>query len=156
MLFRCWGLTLRATWIWLKVAGAGAPVCPVDSPHRKPYELLLIASAPGPAAMPADYPPAPRAAGTKFQATAGVGAECRSTSPLAPLPQSVPLHKVFVTAVAQHSRKPRLGRLLQPYVPPAARRLELFGRELEAGWVTWGNEALLFQCASLYHRADTE
>jgi hypothetical protein len=113
---------------------------------------------------------------------------------------------VIIGTPGQHSRKPRLGRLLQPYVSgcsacsaagsgplraalpggavlkvslggvgggvpaaaegqgvvespgrgvsrPAAqqlppRNLELFARELGAGWMSWGNEVLHFQSLS--------
>jgi N6-adenosine-specific RNA methylase IME4 len=51
---------------------------------------------------------------------------------------------------AMHSRKPRLSQILAPYVKPAPRCLELFARELEAGWTSWGNEVLKFQDIRLF------
>lgn len=41
-LFPSWGLKHAATWYWLKVTTAGEPVVPLDSPHRKPYEQLIL------------------------------------------------------------------------------------------------------------------
>ncbi|KAI8391261.1 MT-A70-like protein, partial [Radiomyces spectabilis] len=41
-LFPSWGLETVAEWHWLKVTTEGEPVMPLDSPHRKPYEQLVI------------------------------------------------------------------------------------------------------------------
>ena len=67
-----------------------------------------------------------------------------------------PRRAVLAAASREHSRKPRLARLLAEWLPPPAARegggdggsacsLELFARELEPGWDAWGNEPLLFQ-----------
>ena len=39
-----WGLRLLTTWTWLKVTTKGVPVFPVDSKHKQPREVLLLAS----------------------------------------------------------------------------------------------------------------
>lgn len=41
-LFPQWGVTSVAEWIWLKVTTKGEYVFPIDSLHKKPYEILLI------------------------------------------------------------------------------------------------------------------
>lgn len=38
------GFTLQAEWTWLKIAGNGEPVLPLDGVWRKPYERLLLLS----------------------------------------------------------------------------------------------------------------
>jgi N6-adenosine-specific RNA methylase IME4 len=42
-LFPSWQLELVGEWYWLKMTTTGQPVMPLDSTHRKPYELLLVA-----------------------------------------------------------------------------------------------------------------
>lgn len=42
-LFPAWDLELLGEWYWLKMTTAGDPVMPLNSTHRKPYELLLVA-----------------------------------------------------------------------------------------------------------------
>ncbi|XP_057814942.2 methyltransferase-like protein 2 isoform X2 [Cryptomeria japonica] len=46
---------------------------------------------------------------------------------------------VVISVPGDHSRKPPIGR------PKPVRGLELFARELSAGWTSWGNEPLFFQ-----------
>ncbi|ORY94237.1 MT-A70-domain-containing protein [Syncephalastrum racemosum] len=41
-LFAAWDVEPLTTWYWLKVTTHGEPVCPIDSPHRKPYEHLIL------------------------------------------------------------------------------------------------------------------
>ncbi|KAG0143380.1 hypothetical protein CROQUDRAFT_66226 [Cronartium quercuum f. sp. fusiforme G11] len=48
----------------------------------------------------------------------------RSTNPM----ETLPLKKVFLSTPLDHSRKPNLADLLQPYLPPGANFLELFAR----------------------------
>ena len=38
-----WGLVWCATWFWIKVTCQGELVSPLESPHKKPFEQLLIA-----------------------------------------------------------------------------------------------------------------
>ncbi|ORX58127.1 MT-A70-domain-containing protein [Hesseltinella vesiculosa] len=41
-LFKAWQMTCVGEWLWLKVTSSGEPVFPLDSPHRKPYEQLIL------------------------------------------------------------------------------------------------------------------
>ena len=78
---------------------------------------------------------------------------------------------VMIAVPGEHSRKPQLAQLLQPYLPEKAVCLEvclttqwclglfvgctgrqsplcsvqMFARELIAGWTSWGNQVLHFQ-----------
>ena len=128
-LLPAWGASHVATLLWLKVTCTGELVCPIDPeraqsagmPHR-PYETLVV--------------------GRVGSASADVEAlEAR-------LLQS----RVIVSdAGRRHSRKPSLDELFRPLLSallpttqvPAC--LEMFARELRSGWVSWGNEVLLFQ-----------
>ena len=42
-----WGLELRSTWYWLKVTKTGETVCAMESVHKKPYEVIFLASSKG-------------------------------------------------------------------------------------------------------------
>jgi len=55
--------------------------------------------------------------------------------------------KVIVTVPDVHSRKPSLRQLFEEdgLVPPGYEALEVFARNLTAGWWSWGDEVLLFQ-----------
>ncbi|XP_053089708.1 N(6)-adenine-specific methyltransferase METTL4 isoform X2 [Pangasianodon hypophthalmus] len=41
-LYPHWGVKLLAEWLWVKVTRKGEVVFPLDSPHKKPYEVLLL------------------------------------------------------------------------------------------------------------------
>ncbi|KAI1130487.1 MT-A70-domain-containing protein [Nemania abortiva] len=58
------------------------------------------------------------------------------------LPTSV---KVILGVPDIHSRKPNLRGLFQNILPQDYIGLEIFARNLTAGWWSWGNEALFFQ-----------
>ena len=52
--------------------------------------------------------------------------------------------RVIVGAPDLHSRKPNLKALIEPRLPPQYRALEIFARNLTAGWCAWGDEVLKF------------
>ncbi|CAL8313783.1 unnamed protein product [Merluccius merluccius] len=41
-LYPHWGVRVVAEWLWVKVTTSGEYVFPLDSPHKKPYEVLLL------------------------------------------------------------------------------------------------------------------
>lgn len=53
--------------------------------------------------------------------------------------------KVLVSVPDLHSRKPNLRALFEDVFPPGYQGLEVFARNLTAGWWSWGDEALKFQ-----------
>lgn len=53
--------------------------------------------------------------------------------------------KVIVSVPDIHSRKPNLRPLFDGVLPPGYKGLEIFARNLTAGWWAWGDEALKFQ-----------
>lgn len=53
--------------------------------------------------------------------------------------------RVMVGVPDIHSRKPNLVALLKPMLPARYVGLEVFARNLTAGWWSWGNEVLKFQ-----------
>lgn len=53
--------------------------------------------------------------------------------------------RVIVAVPDLHSRKPNLKTMLEPYLPLKYEALEVFSRNITAGWWAWGNEVVKFQ-----------
>ncbi|KAM0328061.1 hypothetical protein ACHAQA_005463 [Verticillium albo-atrum] len=53
--------------------------------------------------------------------------------------------RVLLAVPDVHSRKPNLRRLFEDLLPKNFSGLEIFARNLTAGWCSWGNEVLRFQ-----------
>ena len=117
-LFEDWDLELIEEWAWLKTTVHGEPVCDIDSVTRKPYEILLLARA----------------------------AEV-TLSGLDQFSHDAPVQKRLLVGVPDiHSRKPCLKELVEPLMEdrPRYRALEIFARNLTAGWCSWGDEVLKY------------
>lgn len=108
-----------------QVTTSGQFVFPLDSHHKKPYEVLVL----GRYRSTADNP-------TSSSGTSEVPVEDQR------LIVSVPS--------ALHSQKPSLSEVLKPHVAAGAECLELFARSLQPGWTSWGNEVLKFQHVSYF------
>ncbi|KAK0672311.1 putative methyltransferase-like protein 4 [Cercophora samala] len=110
-----WGVELVAEWTWLKVTSSGEPIVDLGSQWRKPYERLLIARKRG---------------GNGGGGGRGVK------------------NKVIVSVPDIHSRKPNLKRVFEEeegLLPRGYTALEMFARNLTAGWWGWGDEVVKFQ-----------
>ncbi|CAA7013608.1 unnamed protein product [Microthlaspi erraticum] len=118
-LFPAWGIKYVATMYWLKVKPDGTLICDLDLVHHKPYEYLLL--------------------GYRFTELA----ESKQRSDFELLDKN----KIIMSIPGDFSRKPPIGEILKKHVPGSqpARCLELFAREMAAGWTSWGNEPLHFQ-----------
>ncbi|KAK4103624.1 MT-A70-domain-containing protein [Parathielavia hyrcaniae] len=110
-----WNVEPIGEWTWLKVTTRGEPVVGVGSGWRKPWERLLIARKKG-----------------------GGGLQGRGGG-------AVPTGKVIVSVPEVHSRKPNLRGVFEELLPERYEALEVFARNLTAGWWAWGDEVLLFQ-----------
>uniref|UniRef100_A0A8C5Q6A6 Methyltransferase 4, N6-adenosine n=1 Tax=Leptobrachium leishanense TaxID=445787 RepID=A0A8C5Q6A6_9ANUR len=116
-LYPHWSVRTLAEWHWVKITKSGELVFPLDSQHKKPYEILVLGrlQKPDSATFSDDLPP-------------------------------IPPHKLIVSVPCKlHSHKPPLSEILKEYVKPDAQCLELFARNLQPGWTSWGNEVLKFQ-----------
>lgn len=58
--------------------------------------------------------------------------------------------RVLLAVPDLHSRKPNMAELFRPCLPQEPRCLEIFARNLTAGWTSWGNEVLKFQSAKYW------
>jgi N6-adenosine-specific RNA methylase IME4 len=111
------GLGLYEEWIWVKVTSYGEPVTALDGLWRKPYEVLLLFCR---------------------QAAVHDGQSFL-------LEYAKVKRRVIIAVPDIHSRKPCLKELLKPpLVPEEYTALEIFARNLTAGWWSWGNEVLKF------------
>ncbi|XP_072307103.1 N(6)-adenine-specific methyltransferase METTL4 [Eucyclogobius newberryi] len=129
-LYPHWGVEVVAEWLWVKVTTSGQFVFPLDSEHKKPYEVLVLG---------------------RFSSTVNGTEGCWSES------VSIEDHRLIVSVPSTlHSQKPPLSEALKPYIRPNAKCLELFARNLLPGWTSWGNEVLKFQHASYFTMTPAE
>ncbi|GLU04396.1 hypothetical protein SLE2022_215460 [Rubroshorea leprosula] len=118
-LFPAWGVRYLATFYWLKVKVDGSLISDLDLFHHRPYECLLLGYCSG---------------------------KIKRYEHLAEFTHMKD-NQVIISIPGDYSRKPPIGELLLDFVPglKPARCVELFAREMIAGWVSWGNEPLHFQ-----------
>ena len=116
--FERWGLELVEEWAWLKITVHGEPVCDLDGSMRRPYETVLV--------------------GKLVDETLGrfndsISAEAST-------------RRLIVAVPDLHSRKPCLKEIIEPMMRDKSgyRALEIFARNLTAGWWSWGNEVLRY------------
>ena len=116
--FQDWDVELIEEWIWLKTTIKGEPVYNIDGIWRRPYEVLLVG-------RKVDRLGKPQLGGSATKETT---------------------KRLVVGVPDTHSRKPCLKELIEPMMPDARnyRALEIFARNLTAGWLAWGDEVLKF------------
>ncbi|NXI89866.1 METL4 protein, partial [Psophia crepitans] len=118
-LYPHWSVKTLAEWHWVKITRTGEFVLPLDSLHKKPYEVLVLG----------------RVQGDEKEAL-------RTSEDVLPIPE----HKLIVSIPCSlHSHKPPLTEVLAEFIKPDVECLELFARNLQPGWTSWGNEVLKFQ-----------
>lgn len=118
-LFESWGVELEEEWFWLKTTVSGEPVTPIDSVWRMPYEVLLLG----------------RKRKRYLEATTQ-----------APVEREAVRRRILVSVPDLHSRKPCLKELVEKIDRDKSsyRALEIFARNLVAGWWSWGDECIKF------------
>ncbi|XP_019897230.3 N(6)-adenine-specific methyltransferase METTL4 [Esox lucius] len=124
-LYPHWGVEVLAEWFWVKVTNSGKYVFPLDSPHKKPYEVLVLG---------------------RYRGSGDDSHRSRGNTELSMEDQRV----IVSVPSALHSHKPSLSDVLKPYAGADADCLELFARSLQPGWTSWGNEVIKFQHVSYY------
>ncbi|XVE56003.1 hypothetical protein DITRI_Ditri03aG0202200 [Diplodiscus trichospermus] len=123
-LFPVWGVRHLSTVYWLKVKGDCSLISDLDLFHHRPYECLLLGYCHGNDSENL----------SKFRA--------------------VKDKYIVISIPGGYSRKPPIGELLLEHVlgVKPARCIELFAREMLAGWVSWGNEPLHFQDSRYFQK----
>lgn len=127
-LYPHWGVKLLAEWLWVKVTQKGELVFPLDSPHKKPYEALLLGRV-------------------------CANSDDTTRSELCEIPDQ---RLIISVPSALHSQKPALSAVLKPYIRPNAKCLEMFARSLQPDWTSWGNEVIKFQHHSYFTTESVE
>ncbi|MGH0146742.1 UNVERIFIED_CONTAM: hypothetical protein FKN15_055402 [Acipenser sinensis] len=129
-LYPYWSIEVLAEWQWVKITKSGEFVFPLESPHKKPYEILVL----------------------------GRYKKINDKSPSTPevKTNTFPDCKLIISVPSTlHSQKPSLADVLKEFVDPEAKCLELFARNLQPGWTSWGNEVLKFQHLSYFNIEET-
>ncbi|KAJ3673988.1 hypothetical protein LUZ60_005980 [Juncus effusus] len=121
-LFPFWGVTNVVHFYWLKVKKDRSLIGDLDLFHHRPYECLLLGYV-------------------------NVDSNSDHVKSFKQLKES----QVIISIPGTYSRKPPLAKILEQYIPGKnpIKCVELFARELIAGWTSWGNEPLHFH-DSLY------
>ncbi|KAI4132962.1 MAG: hypothetical protein LQ338_000429 [Usnochroma carphineum] len=116
--FESWGVELVEEWAWLKTTVKGDPICAIDGIVRRPYEILLI----------------------------GRSVDLAIPDLERPIDDEPVRYRLIVGVPDLHSRKPCLKMLVEPLMKDSSdyRALEIFARNLTAGWWSWGNEVLKY------------
>uniref|UniRef100_A0A8C1SPA5 Methyltransferase like 4 n=1 Tax=Cyprinus carpio TaxID=7962 RepID=A0A8C1SPA5_CYPCA len=124
-LYPYWAVEVLAEWLWVKVTRTGEFVFPLDSPHKKPYEVLVLG-----------------------RHRSGTDRAVRSSAV-----EELPEQRLLISVPSVlHSQKPSLSAVLKPYISPEPKCLELFARSLQRDWTSWGNEVIKFQHSSYFTR----
>ena len=118
--FKAWDVDLIEEWTWLKTTTKGEPVYNIEGLWRKPYEIVMV--------------------GRKRDFDIhGI--------PTVEVQGKVEVTRRMIFGVPDiHSRKPCLKTLIEQMIPDPSsyRALEIFARNLTAGWWSWGDEVLKF------------
>ena len=114
-----YGYSVVAQLCWYKVTCSGDPVCPLDSAHKKPFELAYIARRVEPESRPV-------ADGVTPTVCVCCPPSCHSRKP--------PLESILPRLSAE------LG--IAGYAAASASWVELFGRECRPGGLIVGNQAV--------------
>ncbi|KAJ5670139.1 uncharacterized protein N7477_005502 [Penicillium maclennaniae] len=132
------GFTIIEEWIWIKTTANGDPVSPVDGLWRKPYEILVIGQR--------------EPVSVTMSETVLPIASYNSLEPNSCVPQ----RRVIAAVPDLHSRKPNLKELFEQLFFTQGGRvqgysaLEVFARNLTAGWCAAGNEVLKFNATECW------
>ncbi|CAG8055174.1 unnamed protein product [Penicillium olsonii] len=132
------GFRICEEWVWIKTTIDGQPISVLDGIWRKPYEILVIGR------RDADTP---------------ISEELRPSLPtmddLAFISESVTTRRVIAAVPDLHSRKPNLKGMFERVFFESGQSqsysaLEVFARNLTAGWWAVGNEVFKFNACECW------
>lgn len=133
------GLSICEEWIWIKTTINGEPITPLNGLWRKPYEILVIGER-----TLHSFRGTPASAGPTTGGDGGPKADDSIT------------RRVIAAVPDIHSRKPNLREIFEKifFIPDSSSgaasepgmysSLEVFARNLTAGWWACGDEVLKF------------
>lgn len=117
--FKAWNVKLIEEWVWTKTTVRGVPVYVINGLWRKPYEVLLL----------------------------GRSSNNEDVSRSTNTGKTEHIARRIIAAVPDlHSRKPCLRHLVETMMtdPKDYRAVEIFARNMTAGWLACGDEAARF------------
>ncbi|KAJ5179889.1 hypothetical protein N7492_003099 [Penicillium capsulatum] len=139
------GFRVSEEWIWIKTTVDGQPVSPVDGLWKRPYEILVVGKK-----TVLSQPPVIHSLLSSPPDLDSMGID----------PESIK-RRVIAAVPDLHSRKPCLKEIFEKLfymtAPPEERTrqpytgLEVFARNLTAGWWACGNEVLKFNDRKYWH-----
>ena len=141
---------ILAKWYWLKVTRSGEPITSFQHPHKKPYEILIIAGQ--------QKSPIMKNTGPEVQQLTS----CQTGSATADdEDDSVKFeneHIIVSVPSGINSHKPPLLQIFRQIgmISENDKCLELFGRYLLPNFVTIGNQCLLFQDIDLFYKSTSQ
>ncbi|GAB1730279.1 hypothetical protein NU195Hw_g9226t1 [Hortaea werneckii] len=154
-IFAAWGVELIEEWIWGKTTAQGEPVSSLEGVWRRPYEVLLVGRRRG------------RGDGVGGGGGAGVGGQGEGVGGCDGEGGRKVKRRVILGVPDLHSRKPCLKGLVEEILlrdhhhghhhhdgRTGYRALEVFARNLVAGWWSWGDECLKFNWEGYWRSGD--
>jgi N6-adenosine-specific RNA methylase IME4 len=135
------GFRIHEEWVWIKTTWDGEPISALDGLWRKPYEILVVGIKDG-------------VQGNASPLTLG--------DDLTRLSEAVTTRRVIAAVPDLHSRKPNLKAIFEEVFFTSSgcvrsySALEVFARNLTAGWWGVGNEVLRFNARECWVDPDIE
>ncbi|KAJ6149743.1 hypothetical protein N7471_000942 [Penicillium samsonianum] len=138
------GFCICEEWIWVKTTWDGQPISALDGLWRKPYEILVIGRKSG------------------LNVNVNVNANANNAPPLSQMDdltrmsEAITTRRVIAAVPDLHSRKPSLKSIFEKVFFTEAGQLqeysalEVFARNLTAGWWAAGNEVLRFNASECW------
>lgn len=129
------GFRICEEWVWIKITANGEPIGRLDGLWRRPYEILVI--------------------GQRHEGSVGDHHQAQAQKDVLDMDPSRIKRRVIAGVPDLHSRKPNLKALFEDvfFTPSSSlaehnvesySALEVFARNLTAGWWACGNEVLKF------------
>lgn len=135
-LFAQWGVRFVEEWVWVKVTKDGETVTDLNDVWRRPWEVLLVGR---------------KDPHNPTENVEGIGNETRGgivNRDYIRIGDGKGIERRIMIGVPDlHSRKPNLKALFEELMglEEGYEGLEVFARNLTAGWWSWGDEVLKFQ-----------
>ncbi|KAJ5476154.1 hypothetical protein N7475_001883 [Penicillium sp. IBT 31633x] len=138
------GFCICEEWIWIKTTCDGQPISALDGLWRKPYEILVIGRKDGHRVEGDDESPLPQ------------------MDDLTRISEAITTRRVIAAVPDLHSRKPNLKAIFEKVFfvssgyTQSYSALEVFARNLTAGWWAAGNEVLRFNARDCWIDPENE
>ena len=127
-LFARLGIKFIEEWVWIKITTGGEPVTPLQGTWRRPYEVFLVGRA---------------LEETSVGTVEGHEVKCTVIFAVPDLHSRKPCLKGLLEGMVERLRAEDDGEENENRQQPI-RALEVFARNLVAGWWSWGDQVLMY------------